>query len=111
MYFESELQDLVKRDTVVGIHRRNAIKCLKELTNLATGEKGILGDMDAGSFRCQIENCVNKIDALKGAGRLNKETQALRKLCGSTLMLWSGYTRGAGEISVSGRVEKTTELV
>ncbi|USP79463.1 hypothetical protein yc1106_06737 [Curvularia clavata] len=92
MYFESEVQDLIKRNTVVGIHRRNAIKSLKGLTDLANGEKGILGDMDAGSFRCQIENCVTKIDALKGAARLNKETQALRKLCGSALMLWANWS-------------------
>jgi hypothetical protein len=93
MYFESEVQDLIRNKTVAGIHRRQAAECLKQLVRLANGEQGFLGDMDAGHYRTQIETCVIKIDALPTGARLIRDTQALKKLCGTALKLWSVHAK------------------
>ncbi|KAH7556639.1 hypothetical protein BM1_06073 [Bipolaris maydis] len=93
LYFESEVQDLIRNNTVVGIHRRQASECLKELIGLANGEEGFLGDMDAGNYRMQIETCVTKINTLPTNPRLNRDTQALKKLCGNALKLWSVHAK------------------
>lgn len=93
LYFESEVQDLIRNNTVVGTHRRQASECLKELIGLANGEEGFLGDMDAGNYRIQIETCVTKINTLPTNQRLNRDTQALKKLCGNALKLWSVHAK------------------
>ncbi|XP_014557918.1 hypothetical protein COCVIDRAFT_14912 [Bipolaris victoriae FI3] len=93
LYFASEVQDLIRNNTVVGIHRRQASEYLKELIGLANGEEGFLGEMDAGSYRMQIETCVTKINTLPTNPRLNRDTQALKKLCGIALKLWSVHAK------------------
>ncbi|EUC45957.1 hypothetical protein COCMIDRAFT_94090 [Bipolaris oryzae ATCC 44560] len=93
LYFESEVQDLIRNNTVMGTHRRQASECLKELIGLANGEEGFLGDMDAGNYRMQIEKCVTKINTLPTNPRMNRDTQALKKLCGIALKLWSVHAK------------------
>lgn len=91
MYFDTEIADLVKNNVVVGVHRRQATDCLTQLLDCARGEEAMLGPMDAGNYRTQIETCVAKINALPSSARLNRDTQALRKLCGRALKLWAVY--------------------
>ncbi|RAR02865.1 hypothetical protein DDE83_008429 [Stemphylium lycopersici] len=93
MAFESEVQDLIRNNDVVNVHRRQARACLQEIINKANGEEGFLEDLDAGNYRTQIEDCVTKINTLPAGPRMNRDTQALKKLCGRALKLWAVHAK------------------
>jgi hypothetical protein len=89
MALETEIQDMFRNNEVKSTHRRAAKECIDGLVDAANGEESILGTTDAGYYRSQIETCVTKIDALPLKIRQNKDTQALKKLCGRALRIWA----------------------
>ncbi|KAG9187184.1 hypothetical protein G6011_05055 [Alternaria panax] len=89
MVLETEIQDMFRNIEVKSNHRRAVKECIDGLMNAANGEESILGTTDAGHYRSQIEKCVTKIDALPLKTRQNKDTQALKKLCGRALRIWA----------------------
>lgn len=86
---ETEIQDMFRSNEIKSNHRRAVKECIDGLLNAANGEESILGSMDAGHYRSQIEKCVTRIDALPLKIRQNKDTQALKKLCGHALKIWA----------------------
>ncbi|CAN9124061.1 unnamed protein product [Alternaria sp. RS040] len=89
MVLETEIQDMFRSNEIKSNHRRAVKECIDGLLNAANGEESILGSMDAGHYRSQIEKCVTRIDALPLKIRQNKDTQALKKLCGRALKIWA----------------------
>ncbi|KAL1801215.1 hypothetical protein ACET3X_001557 [Alternaria dauci] len=89
MVLETEIQDMFRSNEVKSNHRRAVKECIDGLMNAANGEESILGSMDAGHYRSQIEKCVTRIDSLPLKIRQNKDTQALKKLCGQALKIWA----------------------
>jgi hypothetical protein len=89
MVLETEIQDMFRSNEIKSNHRRAVKECIDGLLNAANGEESILGSMDAGHYRSQIEKCVTRIDALPLKICQNKDTQALKKLCGRALKIWA----------------------
>lgn len=89
MVLETEIQDMFRSNEIKSNHRHAVKECVDGLLNAANGEESILGSMDAGHYRSQIEKCVTRIDALPLKIRQNKDTQALKKLCGRALKIWA----------------------
>ncbi|CAN9089617.1 unnamed protein product [Alternaria alternata] len=89
MVLETEIQDMFRSNEIKSNHRRAVKECIDGLLNAANGEESILGSMDAGHYRSQIEKCVTRIDALPLKIRQNKDTQAPKKLCGRALKIWA----------------------
>ncbi|CAN9150695.1 unnamed protein product [Alternaria alternata] len=89
MVLETEIQDMFRSNEIKSNHHRAVKECIDGLLNAANGEESILGSMDAGHYRSQIEKCVTRIDALPLKIRQNKDTQALKKLCGRALKIWA----------------------